>query len=401
MKIYNLVDLENNFQVKQFAQIINKNRNAIIDEIINIYGEKYRNYITKKYDKICYVLHTDENSLKDYLERYLFNKRKVIIEEFIKDAKLGNGKFYKYEHEIHYENNKIKKIINELFGRYFLSEFEYQKISINSKVMNYDKIVQDAYEKAIIKNNNIEYNLLTFILKKLWEKIHQLSEEEKEDVHLILGIISHNLETFNLCKNVVLYENDINCYCTSIPVNLNDDINYTKICINPYACNDEMLIHEIIHAMTGKLLCVIDDKFLEKNGLHKPQDNKTIKLNEILTEFIAKKIRDNLHKKKIFLIDNEISGVSIYYKRMYLIEPLMDKYRNVIYEASISDNYNYLIETLGKDIYDKIINLFNNLDFDKYENERQKNINLLRLKYYLLLSKKNKILERVRSKFNK
>ena len=128
--------------------------------------------------------------------------------------------------------------------------------------------------------------------------------------------------------------------------------------------NDQTLIHEINHAVTGCILEATEKGNISKNGLSIADLTTNINVSDALEEIINDRSAQEIHE--IFYGmggkisgDNIVSTSTVYTKLFPLIENFYQKYKELLKKARIGENKDILFNQIDKDKYiefEKLIN---------------------------------------------
>lgn len=275
IKNYLSKELENNFKL---------NKEKLIESFIEYFGEKYRQIITYKINKMCFIC-------------YISDKE---IQNIYKQENVSNSIIFNYV-------NLFKQISNK-----------------TNSVLSNQRIIYCSIKS--LNNENLSNDLMKLFLR------------QRNNTELIYRI---NNEYLNL------------------------------IIFSPLV-NDNVIIHEMVHALKDEILLEI---YNSNNKIYCGQtgictylkDDKLIKspsknLNEVLTQIITDKIEKNFHLKNGNLINNTSlykNTNSLYSNNNHLLIDFYLLFEEELKEIIINGNINLLVNLCGKNNYQEYLKLFN------------------------------------------
>lgn len=176
-------------------------------------------------------------------------------------------------------------------------------------------------------------------------------------------------------------------------------------------CMDYVLIHEIIHAIE----CVSYDGYNYSCGFesqmvdpplseleHSEEKRKYERFNEVIVDLLSKEVVDLLHKRKVYIIDDELRTLSDFSKfntskiLKDLVRPFYQQYRDLIIEARMSGKMFLLTHYVGEDNFEELNSVVDYVDLLVEKGLRSKLENNevddpLVIDYYLQLEKVKRI----------
>lgn len=373
----NLVDINDNF---------NKNRNFIIDILINYYGHEYADVIKKRLDNVFFDFSStpeeDYNFSRAHgnqinkLSKLLINLRYKEFKKVQNESRSANLKalieYIKIKLQI--DNFDIVNIESETFlslftdnnfNSGFIDAFSSKSIELLndpniSKSMK-ENIIHDQEEfKRIINSLGIKLeNLSTNDVNELIEyrkklqtiyknSIIQKSKYGKnmfKEIRKKFGVelTPENLSAIALLENAwagyIRYENENGiAYHQIIKIPL---LHLMNLGIKGLDVN---IIHELIHKIETSRDYV---------GISIHDNNNTNNIiNEIRTQYLAIRITKELHKSGIYMYDNpndyKIEGESTYETLFPLTKDFLDEHETLFSNCAINNTPQKLDEYFGE-----------------------------------------------------
>lgn len=186
-------------------------------------------------------------------------------------------------------------------------------------------------------------------------------------------------------------------------------------------CMDYVLIHEIIHAIE----CVSYDGYNYSCGFesqmvvpplseleHSEEKRKYERFNEVIVDLLSKEVVDLLHKRKVYIIDDELRTLSDFSKfntskiLKDLVRPFYQQYRDLIIEARMSGKMFLLTHYVGEDNFEELNSVVDYVDLLVEKGLRSKLENNevddpLVIDYYLQLEKVKRIYQDMADTYNR
>lgn len=373
----NLIDINDNF---------NKNKNFIIDILINYYGHEYADIIKKRLDNVfCDFSSTPE---EDYnFSRAHGNQINELSKLLIK---------LRYKKFKNVQNESRNPILKDLLGyiKFNLQIDNFNKVNIESETFlslftdnNFNSGFIDAFSSKSIELLNDPS-----ISKSMKENIIHDQEEFKRIINS-LGIKLKNFSTNDVdeliefrrgrqttYKNIITQESKLgknifkeirkkfgvelppeilsdialleDAWSGYIGVKNENGIAYQQIIKVPllYLMNhgikglDVNIIHELIHKIetSGDYVGI---------SIHDGNNTNRI-INEIRTQYLAIKITKELHKSGIYMYDNpndyNIEGESTYEALFPLTKDFLDEHETLFSNCAINNTPQKLDEYFGE-----------------------------------------------------
>lgn len=373
----NLIDINDNF---------NKNKNFIIDILINYYGHEYADIIKKRLDTVLFDFSStpeeDYNFSRTHgnqinkLSKLLINSRYKVFKKIQNESRSTNLKALIEYIKIKLQIDNIDKVNIESkaflslftdnnFNSGFIDAFSSKSIELLndssiSKSMK-ENIIYDQKEfKRIINSLGIKLeNLSTNDVDELIEyrrklqtiyksSIIQKSKYGKnlfEEIRKKFGV---ELTPENL-SSIALVEN---AWAGYIRVENENGIAYHQIIRIPllHLMNlgvkglDVSIIHELIHKIetSGDYVGI---------SIHDNNNTNNI-INEIRTQYLAIRITKELHKLGIYMYDNpndyKIEGESTYETLFPLTKDFLDEHETLFSNCAINNTPQKLHEYFGE-----------------------------------------------------
>ncbi len=376
----------------------NKNKNVIIDLLINHYGQEYEKIIKRRLGNVLFDFSStpeeEYNFLKqhgsevDTVSKLLIKLRYIEYKKAQKSSKETNIKelinYIKNEllknnfDKINFEDKTFLSLFtDDNFNCGYIDSFSSKSISLlndssicetlKESVLNDQKEFMRIIESFGIKLENInESDVDNFIeyRKELQvsykNEIMQKSRYGKKLFKTLRERFFVELTLENLSK-IAFVENSS---AQTIKVENEDYFSYYHVIRVPllYLYNlgikglDVNIIHEMIHkAETDG----------DNVGISISTDNTNNIINEIRTQNLAIKITKELHKLGIFIFDNPddyvIEGESTYEALFPLTKMFVDKNEKILSDCAINNTPNKLCEYFGelwKEFSEQINNLY-------------------------------------------
>lgn len=386
-------DFKNNFNEKYF-NIINSNIGVMIESFIEFYGKKYREKITEILDSVNIVTFLPY-STKEICTNVI---PELIAVEFIDaTAEIFNilelPKLTKIEYlrtkflikdstpievptaiGIYDENNKIvDKILETIFGNTKLFSYDYSNNALYN-FSSYDEKKQKDIIKTIFNSDIITPD----IIKKIqdvktymdYKMLKTNGYEKYINASNFYSIYKDYQKNPSILKRIIGTTNNIIPSAfktlTDNPCMINN-LDGKYIALPIFFTNDEHFIHELNHAITTNVLMIIcDDKTnfaVEKSGIEtlntkdeeqmsKEKNKCEYILHELLNDRMAQDISEIFHNNGGTILD-ETNTYDIPVKMPYrimlpLIEDFYQEYKELIKEASISENQKLLYSQIDK-----------------------------------------------------
>lgn len=403
---------------------INKEETNLINSFVEYYGEEYREIITKRFQRIAHLYYIDdifvfytldtvttkakelinmsieflkilgievsEEQIKDFsykteLFNFLFGKQRTL------NMDLNNLKILSFEKKYENISNKIEKdkFIKEAFLNDTLSQEDNEKINkaisyIHQNMPRIKEIEQKLYELVdaylpayYIVNNHLYRQEVTN------ENFLSLAEE-KIVGSSIKSILEYPLPK-GICAGIVLREN------SESPIELNlavDEDCLLRIIGLPVFCiNDIDLIQEINHAIRSQIIGRKEDKEIEheydeyiiKSGLMIDGDDTKKKIEQLINGRTALEIHEIFKRKyngTVFKQDVMRDVVIYQYEKNHrMIEEFYTKYKDIIKEASLTNDMSHLLDVIGIDNFERLCDFVNkNQDNEEFDQDELNNI---------------------------
>ena len=377
-----LIDAYNEYYIDR----LNSNKDKLIESFVIYYGEKYRNIIVERFNKIIfcwYLSNFTKNIYKGYICETITKKRvehtkkilNILGYNELKINNIENGSLlYKNDIQlifpgtissIYCGNKKIDKVLKFMFGKNNIFNYDY-----DSKLYNFfslkekDKI---RFVKKVFKTNKINDEISNKI-KEAIDYMDIIKKEKNDDLKyidfaLFSQYLNHNNKSEILgASKDVLFSSEwkfvlelLNNIVDYVPRQKTLSSDCKIIMLPMLYTEDSELIHEVNHAITSSVFANIEGMVIPftKTGLNNTFDEETALeelLNEISTIEITKIFNDlggNIFNDK----NCYIPLVSLYKKVLPLVNPFYFKYKDIINEARITENSNILYKYIDKDKY--------------------------------------------------
>ena len=357
---------------------VNYAKNVVKDNIIAFFGEKYRNTINEHFHNNNLVLLNRGKRDFNNTMLYLDNEKFELMLQF----------FYEYRNMI--KENLTLREITRIFAENNLNNYFYDfnycldeiknKFSelFNDNILNDDKLLKLSFrklQKSWILNFNDRYDAIqrTYFFAK---------SQETYDVDVTFELSSNpyyrNLarELKPLCFDKIvsfIRSNDIIGEC--VPLNVHGK--FKTVCLFPSAKNIEshLFVHEYLH-VASTYISYREGLDLKTSGVGIPQSLSfncdgvdLLYINEVLTDYFAKKICDNSRETKnvdCSKLFYDYEGVSLYEECFILIKPFLEKYLERLKKYYISADQKGFLRFFGEENIIKLNDLL--IDFTSYVN---------------------------------
>lgn len=276
-------------------QTLEQNKQILIESFVEYYGEEHRKLIEKRYNEITFVYYIYWPGI-DYA-----------INNFITHLNNPND----YQEFITLSNSRKKSVVSRFLKRFKMS---------NDLPDNY----VGSTSPSVIKDNSIKEALAQIF------KNANASSFTYGDVHHTDRIV---------CFQILLF-------------------------------NETTIIHEINHCLTREDLAYVTENNQRESTIHKvgvnlvnadrKNSSPNIIIEELLNEKSSQEIAQIFKRRGGSLLPfcKNIPIVSyMYEKNLYLIEEFYNKFKEYIKSARITENTNALVERVGKENYEKFVEL--------------------------------------------
>lgn len=132
------------------------------------------------------------------------------------------------------------------------------------------------------------------------------------------------------------------------------------ICLPILIVSEKDIIHEINHAITSYSIMINQTKmeFIDKSGLQ--VFDKDINIGELINERASLEIYEIFKRRGGNLSEINLTTLENYYTRnLYLIDEFYNKFKEIIKESLITLNKNNLVQRVGKENYEELVNIVN------------------------------------------
>lgn len=385
----NLIDITDNF---------NRNKNFIVDILINHYGQKYSEIIKERLENVFFDFsstpeeeynflksHSDQvNNLDNLLIKLRYKEFKKIKSE---SQKLNFKRLTEYVEKLLISNFDKVNVESEMFLSLFTDEnFNGGYIdAFSSKNINLlnDLSISESIKESII-NDQKEFRRIIDYLGIVLENLSIDNVDKLIDCRRKLQIIHRNniiqksefgkdifeeirkkfaFEPFPETLSAIAFLE--HAWSGYISVGTGANIAYYQIIKIPllHLINlgikglDVNIIHEIIHKVETSGNCV---------GIEIADDKNTNKIvNELRTQNLAIKITKELHQTGIFMYDNpnnyKIEGESYYEALFPLTKEFLDVHEALFSDCAINNTPHKLYGYFGeywKEFSENINNIF-------------------------------------------
>lgn len=402
------------------------------------------------YDALLEQMDSFEESIKEYKDYYknelerkreILEKKKIALFHVLEDGLRGRIK--KYIDSLDSEEEKVKALLSssieytsdiEYFGDEYESRLndpkteEHTKKFIYSCRMKFFKDMgadvnpwEDNYEE-VIQSEDIKDLIVYSVFANEITRLRKLYLEEAQKEFLLegkeykdsLGYFADNQTNRDAIFNI-MYKTQV---CVNGGHNLKNDfipIVYYTIRYWQCGCMDYVLLHEIVHAIE----CVslknrehgcgfepnVDNPEYSSNDHHE-RKRKYERLNEVITDFLAIEVCEVLHKKGIYLLDDQLLTLSNVenFNTSKILKDLLSrfyrKYRKLILESRLKGDLRCLTDYIGTDNFEELNDIVDKIDVliekglaDKLRDKKEDDE--LIIKYYKLVEELKEVLRRI------
>lgn len=351
--------------------------------------EQLKNTLHKKFIKEnLHFISLDNNELinesdKKEFEEYLSTDKTYFYNKYLKSI---FNTTLNMELDIEYFSEEYNEILNN-------SENDWKKNTIKEKRISYFKTLGidlgDDYDSYI---NDEE------IIKK-WpnqEMVETLSKSRKNYLNQLKIEKLNYLKSYKKLreeineKDLLLKDDEFNAYAyerqqTYIAPNIKknngtyDEHSLFVINFDNYTeCKDHYIVHELNHIFElyisgiegNELKCIcgwdntsskINDD-IEQNVLEDRDIRKYELFNEIMNEIIAQEISKLMHEENLHVFntkeDAQYKHATSYEHTLFLVKEFYQEFKNEILESRINGKINIIYDTVGKENFDELNNLF-------------------------------------------
>lgn len=353
--------------------------------------DKYKNELEKKYNKI----------LIEQLKFLFTNEEYLEIEE-----SMAKGKFYiweldgvckgKVENYLGLCLNSITLLtsFDEESEEILKTEITWKKDSIKKDRIkyfnnlginlgdNYDDYINNPKVKELIPSQEL-INQIQDIRKNLYAKMmvefYNSIPEYKQNRE---RIDKQNLLEKDDGYEANVFENKLTCTTTNIKLEHGKYVEYPILLMhidNQNEYLDHFLIHELNHILELNLKNIENNECTyqcgfeilkgniglkkEEVSLEKRDEKRNYELfSEIINELIAQEISEIISKKGIYVFNTKdtkkIKGASSYEQTKFLVWKFYETYKKEILEARKTGNIEIIYDTVGKDNFEALNQLF-------------------------------------------
>lgn len=388
-----------------------------LDDFINT--EEYERinelalYYWKIYEKFLDEMRAYENDIKEYetyykdemeRKRLILEKKRVELFKVLskhlrgriskhissldsdeEKAKALLSSYLEYESDIEYFNSSYEIKLNddsvsETSKRYIqfnrLKFFEAMGLPIRIYEAYYDEVINDPGMRSLIVNPVFADEVTR--LRKLYldegNKEFIISSKTYNDMLSYFGgSDADKTAIYNIIsKTQVCVSGGHNTRYNFVPI-----IYYT---IRSWQCGcmDYVLLHEIIHAIQCISLGNMEHGCGLEPNIDRPEmspryrvekKRKYERLNEVLTDFFAIEVCENLHKKGIYLLDDklrtltDLSKFNTSDRLKNKLRRFFIRYRKHIIEASFKGDLSLLTDYIGEDNFEELNDIIDHIDY--------------------------------------
>lgn len=374
-----------NNRIKFINSIINKNIDK--DRYFEfIKTEEYKELMkvvqryNELYIELCDEMNLYMESISEYKKHYNSELRRYnrIINSKINELYEGIKDYFSYDIKSELETTGLNgKLFIEYFSREYNEKLKNNKIGIDEK----NKII--SYRERYIRSLVDKKELPSF---DLVDKITMIREEKKEDA--IREFICESETYKNAIKNFkdceesrnyvyIMLKNRVVCVHAGIFNNRFIPLMFLTLRGSECGALDYAVLHEMIHAVESQEIenydyrCGFEQKVF--NGELSPHiyidsKRKYERLNEAITDMFALETLEILHALNIYIMDEKSrtksnpcnSNTSIILRT--LLQPFIERYRELIIDARINGNINDLFNHIGKDNFEELNDIIDYID---------------------------------------
>lgn len=281
---------------KIIQNTLKENESIIIESFVEYYGEEYRSLIKKKYKEITFAYYIDWEMIS------------IVINEFIPEVE--NPEKFQIFKDFHQSHKKKTSFWTNIFNK---------------------NIKHDKLPENYVGTTNV-------------------SLVAKEPVQKLL------IQRFQMPSPAC---------CTFGTTHIDRLITFQILCLSELD-----ILHEINHALTRDMMSIVDYNglsygYIEKMGLEIDSGESEYNTESILEELLNEKASVEIHqifkrrggKFSSFCYDMLLGNT--YEENFYLVDEFYEQFKPYIKTARISENKNALVERIGKETYERFVNLVN------------------------------------------
>lgn len=270
--------------------------------------------------------------------------------------------------------------------RYEILKKKYERLYNETLEKNKEILIESFVEYYGEKHRDeivSRFNEITFIYYINWEDFYEvlnkISDKEKntmkfEDINKFLKYRRNIKDSFKdrfigSSNNKLLKKEFINDDVTrQFFIELFNDVDSTysstlthRLIFLPILTHpEETIIHEINHALTSFSLFInlTRDEIIGKSGLQVTDEEENI--DELINERASIEIFEIFKRRggDLSVLHLNIYKCS-YLKNLYLIDEFYNKFREIIKESLVTLNKNNLVQRVGKENYEELVNMVN------------------------------------------
>ncbi len=289
---------------KKVKATLAENKDIIIETFVEFYGEKYRDTITKRYDKIVFCY-------------YLSWKNVASLLSTVEDPELLK--------ELNSYKDTYLKLTRDLKNAYGREEPHPMEAFIG------------ITDESIIEEKNAEknhYAILNAIVKNICLFLTKLNKDDQEVFLVILSV-------FTICE--------------------------------------DFFLHEIGHAVVTEFLARKEYCSIKKVGLSVQvgSDERYLALEELVNEKTNVEIKEIFKRRggNLSCFPNTGHLINIKYREyFYLVDAFYEEFKEIIKRTRITNNINYLVNRVGKENYERFVDLINECFLKSVSEERKQEV---------------------------
>jgi len=345
-----------------------KYKDIIIEEMIQEFGEQYREDIIERVNSHSIIL--QGNPLDDYTylcthtEKIKFTDRFIIKERYRKLEKIKEkarnelmdefewfiAAFFKIDKSLIEKNSKelVSLFANENFDESYIDSYSFSNIDLLNR-MDTPQIVKESIlnDQQTLKEKLGKFGIIVDeeFINQVDGFLEKRGLEKEEYYHKILkSNFSYNRELSKLLQeknpDILFHMSFFKLPSRTVIIKPDGEINKYLFCPVVRLINqninslDTTLIHELVHTV-------------EKEG-----NGKSSIIDEIIVQKAAINITNRLHENGIFIFDDKencvVEGACTYEVLFPLIDPILSNYYNLLKEELVDGDIHSLDKVFGE-----------------------------------------------------
>lgn len=260
----------------------------------------------------------------------------------------------KYERLYNETLEKNKEILIESFVEYYGEKHRDEIVSMFNEIIFIYYINWEDFSK-VEKNISIKDGDIAKVkdLKNFLKYRKKTNDSFKDS---FIGSSKRNLLKDDFINNSMIKERLIEIFNYGNPASYYG----TLICLPVLMVNEKDIIHEINHALKFIFIAfnLIKKEFIVKGGLYVSEEER--KIEELINERASLEIFEIFKRRSGDMGAIQLITYELYYTRnLYLIDEFYNRFKEIIKESLITLNKNNLVQRVGKENYEELVNMVN------------------------------------------